>query len=165
MEAPVKLLFVCTGNTCRSPLAAAVTRSLAGARGLPLVIDSAGIAARAGSPASAAAREVARRRGYRLDGHRARQLVAADLVAFDLVLAMTRAHVAALDALTPRGAVARVRLLAAYAPGLGVADIADPWAGDLDGYARTLGLIETACAALLDALEGAAGDALSFPAR
>jgi protein-tyrosine-phosphatase len=148
----VRLLFVCGGNTCRSPLAAAVTRRLAAERGLRVVALSAGIAARSGSPASAEARAVAARRGCDLERHRARQVRPAQLAGCDGVLAMTRAHAAALRAMSPPAVQAPIRLLAHCAPWLGLDDIVDPWHADIAVYARTLELIETACAALVDEL-------------
>jgi protein-tyrosine phosphatase len=157
MAGPIRLLFVCSGNTCRSPLAAAVTRALAAAHGLPVVVDSAGLAARAGSPASPNAGIVAERHGLSLAGHWARQIAPADLAAFDLVLAMTEGQAAALRGMAPAEAWPRIRLLARFAPGHDVTEIADPWSGDLATYARTLALIEAACAGLVLALSGREG--------
>lgn len=151
MARPVKLLFVCTGNTCRSPLAAAVARAMAAARGLALSVDSAGIAARAGSPASEGAREAAARRGYGLDDHVSRQLTPGDLAAADLVLAMTAGHLEALRAMAP-DVHGRSCLLGDLAPPPRIGEIADPWQGDLTAYARTLGQIEAACAGLIERL-------------
>jgi protein-tyrosine phosphatase len=120
------VLFVCTGNTCRSPLAAGVLRSLVRRAGLEQAfeIDSAGINIRqAGQPPSPLALEAAARRGYDIAGHCSRPLTVEDLAHFDHPLAMAGAHLTAMRALAP---AARPRMFLAE-------DVADPYGGTAPG--------------------------------
>ncbi|MDF1524122.1 MAG: hypothetical protein P1P87_15060, partial [Trueperaceae bacterium] len=88
-----RVLFVCTGNICRSPTAEGVLRTLAARAGIALEVDSAGLlAAHAGEPPDPRARAAAARRGYDLDALRARPLRAEELSAFDHVWVMDRGH-------------------------------------------------------------------------
>ena len=106
----IGVLFVCTGNICRSPTAEGVFRSMARRAGLDsaFTVDSAGTyAGHAGEPPSRLAVEAAARRGYDISGLRARPLVAADIARFDHVLAMDRSHMAELRRLAPRALIGR----------------------------------------------------------
>lgn len=89
----MKVLMVCTGNICRSPMAEVMLRSELERRGRRDVeISSAGTWAAFGHPAQPEAREVLRARGIELDGHRSRPLDPEELAAADLVVAMTSVH-------------------------------------------------------------------------
>ena len=132
-----RVLFVCTGNTCRSPLAAGVCRAMLAARlgcaegDLPargFVIESAGVAAAPGDVASPEAVDVARRYGADLSGHRSQMVTPEMLAAATDVLAMTHGH-GMLLALRYPDAGARVRLLGG--PG---GDVPDPIGGGRDVY-------------------------------
>ena len=129
-------LFVCTGNTCRSPMMAALTQARLSAIGrTDIAVQSAGTGADLGEPASFQAISAMARRGLDLHGHRS-QPVPADLAAFTRIWAMTSRHAAALR---QRGATpAQLAVLAADSGG-----ITDPFGGTLDDY--------LACAAQLDA--------------
>lgn len=119
-----RVLFVCTGNTCRSPLAAALLARLAGLWQIPgLVTASAGLSAFPDDPASAQAIAVGRELGVDLSGHRSRPVTPSLARGSDLLAGMTRAHVAALRRAAPS---ARVVLL-----GDG---IDDPFGGDIAAY-------------------------------
>jgi protein-tyrosine phosphatase len=149
----IGVLFVCTGNICRSPMAAGVFRTLARRAGMAdaFTIDSAGTYdGHVGAPASLLAIEAARLRGYDIDDHRARQVTNEDLVTFDLPLAMDRTHLAALRWMAPRDRQDRPTLLMKFAPQLGVNEVPDPFGGPQRGYEEALNLIEAACKGLLD---------------
>jgi protein-tyrosine phosphatase len=89
----MRLLFVCTGNTCRSPMAAVIARSEAARRGADDVeVESAGTAAGDGDPAMPEAIAAAREHGLDLDPHRTKALTAALVESADHVLVMTPEH-------------------------------------------------------------------------
>lgn len=132
----MRLLFVCTGNTCRSPMAEAIARREAIERGLVDVdVSSGGTSAWEGAPASDGALLVAMERGLDLSAHRAQQ-VSRDLVAGqDLILTMGPHHLERVEAL---GGVRNAQLLSAFASGGERTDaISDPFGGDLDVYRET----------------------------
>ena len=147
----VGILFVCTGNTCRSPMAAGVMRSLVRQAGLrdAIEIDSAGTAVRhADQPASLLAIEAAARRGHDIAGHRSRPLTAEDLARFTHPLAMARAHLAAMRSLASPDLAGRPQMFR-------MEDVADPYGGTLEDYDRALDLIEAGCARLFEELRQA----------
>ena len=142
-----RLLFVCSGNICRSPTAEAVMRHLVTERGRSdqFEIDSAGIGDwHVGAAPDERACAAATRRGITVDGA-ARQVTSADFERFDLLLAMDATNLADLLDLAPPGTEHKVRLLAD-------ADVPDPYYGGPDGFDRVLDLAEAACAQLLDEL-------------
>jgi protein-tyrosine-phosphatase len=94
-EPQFRVLFVCSGNTCRSPLAALALQAQLGEAASWVSVDSAGTAAAAGEPASEGSRRIAERDGFDLSAHRSRPLTGAMLREADLVLVMTPAHLAA----------------------------------------------------------------------
>ena len=148
----IGVLFVCTGNICRSPMAAGVFRTLArrAAMADAFTIDSAGTYdGHVGAPASPLAIEAARLRGYDIDDHRARLLTNEDLLKFDLPLAMDRTHLAAMRWMAPRDRQDHPTLLMKFAPELGIEEVADPFGGPARGYEEALNLIEAACKGLL----------------
>ncbi len=142
----IGILFVCTGNTCRSPMAAGVMRSLVRQAGLRdvLEIDSAGTAVRhADQPPSPLAIEAAAQRGHDIAAHRSRPLTAGDLARYVHPLAMARAHLAAMRSLASLDLADRPRMFLAH-------DVADPYGGTLQDYDRALDLIEAGCARLFE---------------
>jgi protein-tyrosine phosphatase len=144
----IGVLFVCTGNICRSPMADGVFRSMARQAGLESVftIDSAGTyEGHAGEPPSLPAIKAAARRGYDITSLRARPVVAADIANFDHVLAMDRSHMAVLRRLAPPAITGRLQMFAAT-------DIADPYGGTERDYERVLDAIEAGCRDLLATL-------------
>lgn len=110
------ILFVCTGNTCRSSMAAAIAARLGEERGLAVTVTSAGLAAREGDPATPEAIQALAEMGIALQGHRARQVTAALVHDADLVLTMTAAHKRRLRQLYP-GAADKIFTLKEYVRG------------------------------------------------
>jgi protein arginine phosphatase len=132
------ILYVCTGNTCRSPLAEALTRAALARLGWQHVeVLSAGVAARDGDPASALAIAVGEVRGLPIAGHRSRALDPALIDWADVVLTMSPSHLDTVDSL---GGAAKASLLGDFAAGRADAGITvtDPFGGDLDDYRRTM---------------------------
>ncbi len=151
----MKVLFVCTGNICRSPTAEGVFRHLVEAAGLGGTIeaDSCGlIDYHVGEAPDRRARRVARRRGVDLSGLRARKLERHDLEAFDLLLAMDDGHFETLSRLCPPANRDRVRLFLDFAPGLGRRSVPDPYYGDAGDHESVYQLIEAGAEALLAAI-------------
>ncbi len=149
------VLFVCMGNICRSPTAEGVFRHLLARRGLEAHyrVDSAGTHAyHIGKPPDARASRAAARRGISLDGQRARQVVPEDFHRFDRILAMDSDNLQQLEALCPPGERHRLCRMLDY--GRHGGDVPDPYFGGTEGFEHVLDLLEDACSALLDALEG-----------
>jgi protein-tyrosine phosphatase len=152
----IGVLFVCTGNICRSPMAAGVFRSLVQRAGLAeqFTIASAGtFDGHVGQPASLLAIETARLRGYPIEDHRARHLTNQDLATFDLPLAMDRTHLAAMRWMASRDRQDRPTMLMKFAPQLGVEEVPDPFGGPARDYEEALNLIEAACKGLLEGFQ------------
>jgi protein-tyrosine phosphatase len=157
---PVRILFVCLGNICRSPLAENVFRHLATERGVAdrFEVDSAGTSGyHDGHPPDPRPAATARARGLELTGH-SRRLTAADLSRFDLVIAMDAQNRADVEALKRRGGTARVHRLREWDPEADSLDVPDPYYEGTRGFERVHDIVERACAALLDDLlsDGAA---------
>ena len=97
------VLFVCTGNTCRSPMAEGLCRKAIGGRS-DFTVSSAGVAAAKGAPASQETRNILRKREASLEGFESRPVTAAILAAATHVFAMTEGHLAVLEARFPEHA-------------------------------------------------------------
>lgn len=138
----MNILLVCSGNTCRSPLAAAIlAEKLAAAPDLgAMSVQSAGIAAWDGTPASEGSYLVALERGLDLSSHRARMLTADQVRDADLILTMSDAHARRVAEL---GGEQKVYTLAEYAGNPdGRRDVRDPMGGDVAGYRDTATLLD-----------------------
>ena len=155
-QGPTRVLFVCLGNICRSPLAEGVFRELVRRRGLEAHyrIDSAGTGAwHVGQGPDARSVAVALRNGVQLAG-RARQVAPADLDDFDWVIAMDRQNLRDLRAIarTHRGG-ARVHLLRDFDPDPGDRQVPDPYYGGEEGFDRVYAMVLRASEGLLEATE------------
>lgn len=121
---PLRLLTVCLGNICRSPAAEAALRDLCGPG---VTVDSAGTSGwHDGKPPYPPMIEAAARRGLDLTPLRARRFTAGDFAVFDLILAMDRDNLTAIEALRPTGSDTKVRLFLDLLPDRGP-DVPDPY--------------------------------------
>jgi protein-tyrosine phosphatase len=155
-RAPVRVLFVCMGNICRSPTAEAVFRSLA-QRSRPYLAveaDSAGTHGyHIGRAPDERAQRVARAHGIDMSSQRARVLRVEDFDRFDHILVMDRENQKAALSLAPPGLRHRVRLLLDYAPQLALREVPDPYYGELADFERVFDLSEQAARGLLQSLQ------------
>ena len=142
-KAVPRILFVCTGNICRSPTAEAVLRHLAKEAAIDVHVESAGTGDwHVGHPPDERAQHHARGRGYDLSAQRARQVERRDFEAFDLIVAMDRGHLRVLERQCPREHRAKLRMLAGR-------DVPDPYYGGPEGFEHVLDMVEAACRGLL----------------
>jgi protein-tyrosine-phosphatase len=147
----MNILFVCTGNTCRSPLAEVLARRIAQRRGLTNVtISSAGLNAWENSPASDGSVLVGMERQVDLTNHRARVLTPEIVSEADLILVMTPSHLEPVKHMGGRG---KVHVLDSYASAAAGAGISDPYGGDLAAYRETADALELHLEKVFDRLK------------
>lgn len=147
-----KILFVCTGNICRSPTAEGVARSLAARQGVEHLFefDSAGTHGyHVGDPPDPRTVAAAARRGYDLSPLRARRVTEFDFVRFDHVLAMDREHLQLLQRSCPRLHHNKLGLFLDFRQGFDHDEVPDPYYGGADGFEHVLDLVEDAAAHLI----------------
>ncbi len=148
-----KLLFVCTGNICRSPLAEAVARHYweqAERHEPSLFIDSAGTHGyHIGDSPDPRTLKVARQNGVRTDGIRARKIALTDFDEFDLILAMDNGHYRHLQAIAAPQFHPKIHLFLDYA-GQGAGDVADPYYGDFRDFEEMHRVIDSAIPLILN---------------
>jgi protein-tyrosine-phosphatase len=137
----MRILFVCSGNTCRSPMAEAIVRRMASEAGrVDVQVSSAGTNAWDGSPASDGALLVGMERGLDLSAHRSRLLTKEILDDTDLVLVMAPSHLARVKELSPG---ANVHLLGGFTSDeKHGTPVQDPFGGDLVAYRETADELE-----------------------
>ena len=146
------ILFVCTGNICRSPLAEGIVRDRLAREGLDIVVDSAGTERyHVGQPPDPRAIATARARGVDIAGLRARQIAAADLGACDLVLVADRSHLAAIERRLAPGR-ADVALLLDWCGVARGGEVPDPYYGSQRDFEQVYELLDCAAQGLLDRL-------------
>lgn len=157
---PFRVLFVCMGNICRSPAAEIVFRQQVADAGWSdrIDIDSAGtIGYHIGNGPDPRMAETLRRRGYRIEG-RARQVTAADLQEFDLILAADRENISDLRELDPAGTYReKVRLLVDFCLEHTASHVPDPYYGGQRGFEEVADLVADASRGLLAHIQNLPG--------
>lgn len=162
----IRVLFICTGNICRSPTAEAVFRKMVAASPLAgkVDIDSAGTGnSHVGMPPDPRAFELGKRRGYDLSGLRARQVTPSDFERFDYIIAMDGMHVRLLKGTCPTRLAHKIELLLDYGGEEDESEVPDPYYGNAQDFELSLALIEEGCRGLLEymvdlqRMRGAAG--------
>ncbi|HEX6318840.1 MAG TPA: low molecular weight protein-tyrosine-phosphatase [Burkholderiales bacterium] len=144
MRQTLRVLFVCTGNICRSPTAEGVFRELSRKAGVEVHVESAGTHDyHVGQPPDRRALRHARERGYDLSAQRARQLRKRDFEEFDVIVAMDRGHLEILQAHCPPQHRGKLRML------VHGRDVPDPYYGGTEGFEQVLDMVEAACLGLL----------------
>lgn len=156
-DRPFTLLFVCTGNTCRSPLAEVLARREVEERGLTgrVEVASAGIAAFPGMAASDGSLRVASSHGLDLEDHRSSPLTPDSAAGADLILGMSPGHVSRTREVAPH---ARVELLGSHAlgvEGMEGPSVPDPVGAPDEVYEETYRTLEGLVAKVMDRLEEA----------
>jgi protein-tyrosine phosphatase len=150
MPARPAILFVCTGNICRSPLAEAAFRAAAARCGLDAVVDSAGTGDwHTGEAPDRRARNVARRHGIDITGYRARMVTAADFRAFTHIVALDHGHLKTLRARRPADAIADLSLLLDHVSGRAGQDVTDPYYGHARDFDTTWADVRAGAEALV----------------
>jgi protein-tyrosine phosphatase len=147
-----RILFVCMGNICRSPLAHGVARQRIAEKGLTAAVefDSAGTHGyHAGAPPDERAQAAAQRRGVDISDLRARAVSQGDFEAFDLILAMDDENVEALRGLADERHHPKIHLFMEYTIGDTGRIVPDPYYGGPIGFERVLDMVEEATEGLV----------------
>jgi protein-tyrosine phosphatase len=148
---PIKVLFVCMGNICRSPTAHGVFQSIVDANGLGSVIevDSAGTHSyHIDSPPDRRSQATAKNRGVDLAGLRARRFVSDDFVEFDYLLGMDQSNLADMLAIKPDDASAQLKLMLEYSQKFDQSEVPDPYFGN-EGFDLVYDMIDDSSQGLL----------------
>lgn len=146
------ILFVCTGNLCRSPIAEAIARSKAQSMGLSALLSFGSVGTQPpwpGSPADRRAIEIGSRRGYDLGGHKSRRVTSDDFARYDHILAMDRYNLENLTAMAPADGQTVLQLFSEFAGLAEPMDVPDPYFGNLQGFERVFDLCEQGLANIL----------------
>ncbi|MEE9411979.1 MAG: low molecular weight protein-tyrosine-phosphatase [Methylococcales bacterium] len=155
MDTKVKILFVCMGNICRSPLAEGVFRHHAEQAGIidEINIDSAGTHAyHVGEPPDPRSQLIATKHSIDISKQRARKVAQCDFQKFDYILAMDQDNYTILIDNSPEQLHDRIHLFLNFAPHLANQDVPDPYYGGNFGFERVFDLVTDASTGLLETL-------------
>jgi protein-tyrosine phosphatase len=148
----MKILMVCLGNICRSPIAQAVMEKLVAEQELNIEVDSAGTAGyhigKSPDPRSIAVGEA---HHYSFNGQQCRQVSLQDFEVFDLILAMDESNLRDLQSRCPEPLQGKLALLLSYTPDE-INQVPDPYYGEEDGFVNVLRLVEQGCEGVLNSL-------------
>ena len=151
----MRILFFCMGNICRSPVVEAVARARLAVAGVEVDVASAGTENyHIGERADPRAIASARRAGYDLAGHRARQLLAGDFDEFDWLLAMDRVNLRAARRTCPPGHAGKLGLFLEHAGHAAASEVPDPYYGGPADFQRVIELAEAGADGLIERLRG-----------
>ena len=146
-----KILMVCLGNICRSPMAEGAVRHKTAERGIDLTVDSAGTGGwHSGEAPDPRSVQVCRKYGVDIASLRARQIIGEDFRRFDLILALDGSNLLHLQQIVPEDAADKLRLFGEFA---GIGGVADPYYGNLNGFDDCWKQIDRPADGLLDALQ------------
>lgn len=146
----MRVLFVCTGNICRSPSAEAILRKRAAELGVDIEVDSAGTHGyHVGEAPDPRAVKAAARRGYDISKLRARRVGDIDFERFDVIIALDDEHMDRMRRACPPELRHKLRTMMEFAPGLGYGEVPDPYYGPPQGFDLVLDLLEAAVQGLL----------------
>ena len=149
-----KILVVCLGNICRSPLAEAALRSVADREGLAAQIDSAGTAAyHIGYPPDPRSIATAAEQGIDISHYQGRQITEADYYGFTHIFALVSANLKDIRSRAPADAAAEISLLMDMVPGREGQAVADPYYGDASGFTVTWAEVSEAAEAIVKNLK------------
>lgn len=151
-----KVLFVCMGNICRSPMAEGMFRHAIKAAGLEsqVQIDSAGTHSyHVGSPPDVRAQQASKKRGIDISSQRSRQVTAKDFSEYDYLLVMDGANYAHLIRRAPPEHQPKVRRLLSFSRKYPNLDVPDPYYGGTQGFEENLDMIQDAVSHLVREIE------------
>ncbi|MBX2973863.1 MAG: low molecular weight phosphotyrosine protein phosphatase [Flavobacteriales bacterium] len=148
----MKILLVCLGNICRSPMAEGILRNMIAEHGLDWHTDSAGTGDyHVGEQPDRRAMKAMRDRGIDISDLRARRLRPSDFDEFDLLLAMDASNLHNMRAVAPSTELAeKARMMMDYAPGHALREVPDPYFGGDEGFVAVYDMLTIACANLID---------------
>jgi len=153
MSKPVKILFVCHGNICRSPTAEFVMKDIAERAGRSADFEIASAATSTeelGNPVYPPARQTLARHGISCEGKYARQMTRADYDYYDYIIAMDKNNLRNISRICGADTIGKVKLLMSYA-GQPDGEVADPWY--TGGFEAAFADISAGCRGLFDALK------------
>lgn len=149
------LLFVCTANICRSPMAEGVFRKLVASKAIAIPFEAASAGTHdyhVGKPAFPTAMELAKLRGIDLTQHVARRIKPGDFDHFDLILAMDKSNIASLRTIAPTRCKQKIELLLEYGDEFHGEEVPDPYGGEVEDFERVLEMIQDGCQGLVKLL-------------